>query len=103
MISLLCKWQLKDTKCCRRCPCITRLVSIGTHTAAESRWPLTLICQNETGVGGDLALCVKSIKHNGKKVIRAISPLPLNHMDKNALMCMGSANRSEQLNQNHWS
>lgn len=47
MISLLCKWQLKDTKCCRRCPCISRLVLIGTHTAAESLWPLTLICQNE--------------------------------------------------------
>lgn len=35
MISLLCKWQLKDTKRCRRCPCVSWLVLIGTHPAAK--------------------------------------------------------------------
>lgn len=65
MISLLCKWQLKDTKCCRRCPCISRLDLKETHPAAESLWPLTLICQKEGVKKKYLALCIKSVSLTG--------------------------------------
>lgn len=73
MISLLCKWQLKDTKCCRRCPCISRLVLIGTHPAAESLWPLTLICQNEAEGGGRIWHYALNQLSLMEKVIRMIS------------------------------
>lgn len=61
MISSVCKWQLKDTWCCRRCPCS---LLIGTIPAAE--WPLTLICQKEAGGSTNVALQIKSMTWTGK-------------------------------------
>lgn len=74
MISLLCKWQLKDIKCCRHCPCISRLIF-------ERSTPSCRVCglwhsfvkMNVSGAKKlNLALCTKSIKYGWNKVIRML-------------------------------